>query len=400
MIYISKLWNFCRGYVIISLYGFNAHKLLDKAVQCNIVLYNIQKDNSRYTLEIRPVDFFYFRRLARKYKCKVSIVHKDGIFRIIHNASKNICYPLGIASALVLLYIMTQRVWLIDIEGNSSVDSYYILECCAKNDLYIGCNKNHIDSRLIAEELKLNFKNISWVNVSLKGSRVHIKMAEGSDKQVNSIDTAPCDIVASADCRISSIVTTRGTPQVKSKDVVLSGDVLIASRLVQSGTEENPVTDKVSAAGTVRGLVTRTYGFTVPYNISLKEYTNNTVSLYSVKIINKLFSIKYKPKYNKYDKITTVTQLKLSESCPLPIIIYKDLYKEYKFTDKKITEKEAKKEADTKITQHIISHYPVDSDIISVNTKYKTDKDKLMVSSEIISEENVGRESPVQEESQ
>ena len=77
--------------------------------------------------------------------------------------------------------------------------------------------------------MKINFKNISWVNVSLKGSRIHIKMSEGKEKSVNTLDAAPCDIVSSQDCQIASIITTKGTPQVKAKDVVLSGDVLIAA---------------------------------------------------------------------------------------------------------------------------------------------------------------------------
>ena len=79
-------------------------------------------------------------------------------------------------------------------------------------------------------------------------------------------------------------------------------------------------------------------------------------------------------------------------------MIYKDIYSEYEYKNIKLTEKEAKKEADAKITEHIITSYSTDSNIISVNTKYRSDKSKLMVSSEIVSEENVGREVPVREE--
>ena len=394
MISISKLWNFCKGYVIISLYGFNADKLLDKATKNNIKIYDIRRESGKYTLRIEPKDFFYLRRLAKKNKCKVHILKKDGLFRLVRTALKNIFYPIGIAAALLFLFFMTQRIWLIDIEGNTTIDTYSILEYCSDNGLCIGCSKNKLNCRQLADDLKINFKNISWVNVSLKGSRIHIKMSEGKEKSVNTLDAAPCDIVSSQDCQIASIITTKGTPQVKAKDVVLSGDVLIASQLVQSGTEENPITDKVSAAGTVRGYVTRTYSFTLPYNKTVKEYTK----IYSLKFINKLFSINYKPKYDKYDKITTITQLRLGENCPLPVVIYKDIYSEYEYKNIKLTEKEAKKEADAKITEHIITSYSTDSNIISVNTKYRSDKSKLMVSSEIVSEENVGREVPVREE--
>ena len=400
MIYISKLWNFCKGYVIISLYGFNSDKLLDKAIEKGIRIFNIHKESGKYILEIQPKEFFYFRKLAKKYKCRVRIIHKDGLFRMVRSTARNIFYPIGIIAALLFIFFMTQRVWLIDIEGNTTIDDYSILEYCSGNGLYIGCNKNKVDCRQLADNIKINFKSISWVNVSLKGSRIHIKMSEGKDKEVNTLDSRPCNIAASHDCRISSIVTTKGTPQVKANDIVLSGDVLIASQLVQSGTEENPITDKVSAAGTVRGYVTRTYSFTLPYNKTVKEYTKNTRKIYSFKFINKLFSIKYEPKYDKYDKITTVTQLKLGESCPLPLVIYRDLYSEYEYKTVRLTEKEAKKDADTRVTEYIISAYSTDSDIISVNTKYKSDKDKLMVSSEIISEENVGREIPIREEMQ
>ena len=398
MINISKLWKFVNGYVILSLSGFNVDKIIDKAIRSNISIRNINKINNKCTLEIYPKDFYRFTRLARRYKCKTKIIHKNGLFRTLHKGIKNLCYPIGIVISILLIYFLTQRIWLIEIEGNTDISNYDILEFCSENNIYIGSNKNKLKAKQLAENLKIKYKNISWINISLKGSRVYIKLSEGIEESSDISNNIPSDLIANNDCQIISIVTNKGTPQVKANDIVKRGDILISSQLIQSGTEEIPITNKVCASGTVRGKVSRNYSFNVPYNKAVKSYTQKTKNKYSLKLINKLFKLDYTPKYINYDKATTVKQLSLGKNCPLPIIIYKDIYTEYVYTNTKLTKAEAEKEANIKITEHIISNYSTESDIISVDTNFKSDIDKLIVNATIISNENIGILSPIQEE--
>lgn len=394
MIYISKLWKFIQGYVIISIKGYNIEKLINKAVQSDIQIHNIDKKGNTAHITVSPKDFKTLIKLCRKYKCKTKIINKNGFYRIIIFLKLNLLYLAGLVLAVFFIYFLTQRVWIIDITGNSQLSKLSILTSCSENGLYTGCSKNSLDCKKIAENLKLEYKNISWINVSLKGATVHIKLSEDKPETVNTALSGPINIVSSVDCRIASIITNKGTPQVRKNDVVKAGDVLISAQLVPSGIEENPVTDIVSAKGTVRGVVTRVYSFTVPFEAKEKKYTDNTRTQYRIKFFNKSLTLNKVKAFSLSDKATDIVQLKLGENCPLPLFIVKEINREYILTPVRRDEAAAKKIADKQIIEHIVQNYSTDSDIISVKTRYNTAKNTLQVSSEIISEENVGKEIP------
>lgn len=392
MIYISKLWKFIEGYVIISIKGYNIEKLINKAIQSNIAVRNIEKSNNTAKLTISPKEFNSFLKLSKKYKCKVKIVNKNGLFRLLYFMRFNILYFIGILLSVLLVYYLTQRVWIIDITGNSQLDKLSILTSCGSNGLYVGCNKNSLDCKKIAENLKLEYKNISWINISLKGAAVHIKLSEEKPYTDTASKNEPHNIVATTNCQIASIITNKGTPHVKKNDIVKAGDILISAQLQPSGNEENPVTDIVSAKGTVRGTVTRTLSFTIPFNTKEKQYTNKTRTQYTIKFFNKSFKLNTVKPFEQNETSKEVIQLNLGDNCPLPIFICKDINKEFILTPIKRDVETAKKLADKQITEHIVQNYSIDSDIISVTTKTNTTNDCLQVSTEIISEENVGKE--------
>ncbi|MDO4300176.1 MAG: sporulation protein YqfD [Clostridia bacterium] len=397
MIYISKLWKFIQGYVIISIKGYNIEKLINKAVQSEISIYSIEKNGNTAKITISPKHFKSFTKLTRKYKCRTKIVNKNGIFRLLLFFRFNLLYFIGLMLSILLVYILTQRIWIIDISGNSQLDKHSILTSCSDDGLYVGCNKNTLDCKKVAENLKLKYKNISWINISLKGASVHIKLSEDKLNTITAITNEPYNIVAAVDCQIASIITNKGTPQVKKNDIVKKGDVLISARLQPSGIEENPVTDIVSAKGNIRGIVKRTYSFTIPYNAKEKQYTNKAKTQYTIKFFNKAITINNVTPFTQNDKTEEIIQLKLGEDCPLPILICKEINKEYILKSVKRDLETAKKLADKEIIEHIIQNYSIDSDIISVNTKLNESTDSLQVSAEITSEENIGTEMPYED---
>ncbi|MDO5388317.1 MAG: sporulation protein YqfD [Clostridia bacterium] len=397
MIYISKLWKFIQGYVIIYVKGYNIEKLINKTVQSDIAVHNIKKTGNTALVTISPKDFKNFVKLCRKYKCKSKIVNKNGSYRTLLFFRLNFMYLAGLLLSFFIVYFLTQRVWIIDISGNSRIDKLSILTSCNENGLYVGCNKNSIDCKAVAENIKLKYKNISWINVSLKGTSIHIKLSEDKPETVNTLSDSPVNIVSSVDCRISSIVTDKGTPLVKKNDIVKEGDVLISAQLVPSGLEENPVTDIVSARGSVRGILTRNYSFTIPYTSTEKKYTGSKKTGYTIKFFNRSFTLNDPEPYKYNESSSETIQLKLGENCPLPFFIIKNINSEYILNTVKTDISTAKKAADKQIIDHIIQNYSTDSDILSVNTKYNEGKTSLQVSAEITSEENICKEIPYED---
>lgn len=393
MIYISKVWNFFKGYVIISIKGYNIERLINKAVRSGITIKSVTRDKNKATLTIDPTDFKTFCIFAKSYDCKIHISHKNGLFRTLTFAKRNIPYIVGIFVAILFMFAMTQRVWTINIDGVNNLNKADIINSCHKMGLYEGCNKNKPDYKQIAENIKLEYKTISWINISLKGSVVHIKLSEERPKSTVEVskNSSASAIVSLVDAQISYIVTNNGTPLVKKGDVVKSGDVLISPQLKPSGNEETPVTDLVNARGSVRGIVKRTYGYTIPFKQNNKKYTDNIETIYGIKIFDKTFMPKANNKFKLKDSSETIKHINLGKGCPLPIYIYKETHKEYILIPVKIDEKTAKKLANQRLIKHIVEDYDISSDVLSVNmTTNKTDTG-LAVGCTIISDENIAK---------
>ena len=77
--------------------------------------------------------------------------------------------------------------------------------------------------------------NIAWINIRTRGATVFVKLAE--EQKLNnevSNEDRPCDLVASSDCEITSIITKKWSTTSKKKgDIVAKGDVLVSGQLIK-----------------------------------------------------------------------------------------------------------------------------------------------------------------------
>lgn len=392
MIYIIKVWKFLTGYVIIKINGFNINKFINKAVENKIEITNIENHNNGkfYYGCVHISQLSHLNELAAKNNCNICIMTKNIADVILNNIKFKLIFFLGIIFYVCALYVCSSIIWIIDIEGNVNIEDNDILKFCYNNNISPGVLIDTLDGKFISEGLKNNFKDISWVNVSVEGTRVRIKLSEGTSKIPEAFDTVPCDIVSNIDGIISDIVTDKGTPMVKVNDVVVSGDVLISGILKNAGNEEIEINDTIHSKGTVKAYVTRNYNFSVPLITQKKIYTGNTINKYRIKLWNMDFADSKPVKYAKYDYSKSVNQLKINEKTPLPITFYKYMYKEYNIEDEHISENEAKAIANKNVLSYILNNYPVSADIISCNIKSKKEKNFISFNAEIISNEEIG----------
>ncbi len=396
MIYIIKVWKFLKGYVIIKISGFNINKFINKSVNSNIEIKNLYNSDGRcYKCCIHISKYQNLKDLADKYNCKIEIISKNIITAILDNIKYRFVFVSGIAVFIIMLYICSSLVWIIDIEGNSQISDSEIYKFCNDNNLYVGSPVSSVDCKLLSENIKNIYKNISWVNFSIEGTRVYIKLAEGKEKSVAIKNTEPCDIVADKDGVISDIITDKGTPFVKKNDVVAKGDILISGALVNSGNEEIQINDIVHSRGTVRANVTRNYNFTVPLLQIKKVYTGNSINKYRLKLWQLNFADSNDVKYKKYDFSKSVNQLKLSENIYLPITFFKYTYREYETTEEIISTENAKNIANKMVQKYIIENYPTSADILYCNLDFKGENNVLNVCAVILSDEVIGTEQKI-----
>ncbi len=400
MIYIIKVWKFIKGYVIIKISGFNINKLINKSAVNNIIIQNLQNHNNGkyYSGYVHISQLDMLTSLAEKNSCHIEQLSKSIKDIISANLKYKLIYILGIIFFISFINICSGMVWIIDIQGNENLSTNSLLKFCDDNNLYVGCLLSSVDGKMLSENLKNKYNNVSWVNFSTEGTCVHIKLAEGTEKSTQDKLNKPCDIISDTDGIISEIVTDNGTPMVKKNDVISKGDILISGILKNSGAEEIIINDLVHAKGNIKAFVTKNYKLTTPLIQKEKVYTGKEQNRYRIKLWKLDFSDKNKINYVNYDYTKNIKQVKLSEKIPLPITFYKYNYKEYLYRDNIIDVDTAKDISNKKIIEYIIENYPVSADILKCNIKYYQKNNCLEVSADITSEESIGIEHSIEQQ--
>ncbi|GEM_PF-1363929 len=392
---IDKLWKYLSGYAIISIEGFNKMKLINKAVKKFIKFSDITSNRVKATAIIPIEDLKKLYELNEGYKCGIKIEKIISLKLIIGRLLKKYFFLLGFFSFITILFVLSNMIWLINITGNEELSNSDIIQACSKEGIELGKNISKLNCKDISNNLKNKLGNIAWINIRTQGATVFVKLAEEQklSHELNSKDS-PCDIVASADCEITSIITNSGQPQVKKGDIVAKGDILVSGQLVKSGNEEIEITNQVKSRATIFGKVERIKRIDIPFLFQEKKYTGKVYNTYSLKIFNKKINIDFidKVRTNSYDKSTEVKIFNLGEGYNLPLVLYNTKYKEYVINNITLNEKQAENKASKLIYNYIINTYPLDSDILNCKIKYVKNNKILSAYAYIISNESIGVE--------
>jgi similar to stage IV sporulation protein len=291
---------------------------------------------------------------------------------------------------------MSSFVWLIEIEGNTTIDDYEIMSALSKHGLSVGRSKLTLNTDLIEQQLKAEINEISWINIKLNGTRATVFITEDIP-DTNIVDNfSPCDIISDKEALITEIIANTGTPAVKVGDVVKEGDVLISGDVTYTLDGVETLYKQVYSSGTIKGEVTRQFNTEVPYTVSLKRYTGKKKIFLSISLFTTKFNtnfLKNDINWEKYDIIREVTQPTLGTRFTLPVIADKTLCRQYNEEYMNITEDEAQKLAEKLINKEILNYYRTEDDIISKEISFSGDNDRLIAKATVVSVENLGKTS-------
>lgn len=388
-----EIWNYFKGYVIIRVSGYNVERFLNLASFNNIYIWDIQPKGTYMIMKISVQGFKKIKPYAKKAGCKFKIIKKTGYPFFVFKYRKRYLFCTGILLFLLLIYFMSSFVWLIDINGNTRLTDTQIQEVLKKYNVCIGAFKKNINTAEAEKAIKLDLPDISWINITLKGTKAEINLAEGV-KPINIVDnSSPCDIISDKSCIITSIVTRSGTPNVRARDVVEKNDVLVSGTVPITQEDGSLIPSYVQANATIRGKLTHSYSFKIPYSYITKKYTGKEKKYYSFFVFNKNFNFNYIKSdilYEKYDTINKTKQLGFNPDFPLPFKINSVCYKEYICENSLRSPQQAKELAYTLVTNKIVNQLPISTDVLNKEITFKEYKDCLGVFVKLTTEENVG----------
>jgi similar to stage IV sporulation protein len=372
---LLRLWNYIRGYVIIFVEGYFLEKFINICIHRQIFLWDIKrKKNASMTLKISIDGFKMLRPVASKTGCRVRIVKKRGLPFILHRYKGRKTFVLGALVFLGLFFFLTSFVWTIEIKGNKDIETQVLTERLEEYGVKPGILKYNINTENIINDLMLDIKELAWVGIEVRGTKVKIEIAERVEKPIIIPKDVPCNLIAKKDGLVKSIVVKAGQELVKVGNTVQKGQVLVSANVPNKDPKEKG--RLVHAIGTVKARTWYEKSKKVEMVALERERTGLKKEIYSLVLFSKRIGLfPGKISFDNFDKIEIKKKVSVGEDFELPFGLAIDRYYEVNILEKEIAMDEAKQIAADAAYKEVTTEVPPDSELVKTNVEFKQEPD-------------------------
>ncbi len=336
------LWYSLFGYVKIGAKGFSAERFINMAVFRGACLWDISYEGAGMTMKAAGSSLDILSACAEKTGCSMEILGWGGLPVLLRRFQKRQVWSVGLLCFAAGLYLLSSFVWTVQVEGDERLNREEILSACEKMGLQPGAWKRAVDMDTITDGLLLEFSDISWVSVGMKGTAVTIRLAETIEKTELVDRNTPCDIVAAADGIVIQITAERGTPVVQAGDVVKKGDLLISSELIIGLEGEVQHTEYTAAEGAVNARIWKRLTEEIPLRYEETVYSGVEKENRSILFLEKELDIIHPDGGGNWEKELLSEQPLQLGDFELPLRVRTEKWKTCEILQKERTEEEAK----------------------------------------------------------
>lgn len=258
---------------MIRVSGFSMERFLNMASYRNVYFWDVDSSGTGLQMKTSLAGLREAEYCAAKTGCTLEVLARGGLPARYRRFRRREALWAGALVFAAGLFLLSSFVWTLEIEGNQRLEEESLLSACARLGLSPGVWKKSVDMDAVTEGLLAQFHDLSWVSVSMDGTKVTVRLAETIEAPEVVEKERPCDIVAAKDGLILSISAERGTPLVEPGDVVKAGEVLISSLVTGETEGETPYRAQTAAAGSVKAKTWMEWSEELPLVYTEKEYT-------------------------------------------------------------------------------------------------------------------------------
>lgn len=231
-----RIWFFLCGYVIIRIEGLSFEKLFNLAAQNGILLYDTVRP--AYTTVELKLSAAHFRKLKKilPEKYSMRVLKKAGMPYIFLSIFARKALLVGLVLIAAAVGAASVYVWDIRVSGED-VDSYDIKKELETLGITTGMLKSKIDTKQLEQHFIIEHDDIAWIDASIKGVVLNIRVVPALPVPEIWDENTPCNIVATKDGYVTSVLALNGRAMVKEGDVVRKGDLLISGVIWDEGSD-------------------------------------------------------------------------------------------------------------------------------------------------------------------
>lgn len=321
-----------KSKIFLNVKGNNIERFIKRLKSNNIDLLNIMYI-SKNEVNIKIYKNDYDKLVSLKTIYEVNIIDYSGTIKFKNNLLNNKFIIISILLSFMLLYIITNMIFSVDIITNDSKMKTILKEELKELGIKkYNFKKGYNDIQEIKKELLNLHKNeVEWIEIENIGTKYIVRYEPRILNQEKE-ETDFRNIIAKKDAVITDMDISSGQIIKGVKSYVKKGDVIVSGYI----TLNDNIIDTVSSKGIVYGETWYKVTITYPYKYYESYETGNKKNVFIIRFLNKeieLFN------FNKYKTKATEDEIIIKNSI-LPILFIKQTQKETNVIDENNTEEE------------------------------------------------------------
>ncbi|WP_175990995.1 sporulation protein YqfD [Bacillus sp. Marseille-Q1617] len=382
-----------RGKVFVKMEGRLIERVINQLLRSNISIWNVKRAGTdTITFYLALEDVHNFRRAVRSSECKVTFLRGQGGPFLLKRAFKNSGFLLGGLSFLLIVILLSNMVWGIQIKGAAPETEYNIRKELTAMGVKTGKLQFSIpDVENIQRELSSRMDNITWVGVELRGTTFHFQVVEkNAPEPIES--TGLQHIVAKKKAVIVEMFVEEGDPQVKVNDYVKKGQLLVSGVI---GNEKKP--KGVPAKAKIMGETWYKTSVELPLKTDFVVFSGNEKRKHFIEIGSLRIPIWGfgNPDFKESIMEETEKPVKFLK-WQLPIAYIDQSMKEKENVERSYTKEQAIQEAKKLAKNNLSSSLPDDAEIIGEKIlQEKVENGKVKVNLHFKVVENIAEGQPI-----
>lgn len=386
-------FSYIKGYVRIKLTGIAPERFLNLCHNRGYRIWNIQCEKGCYTCCMLLPELWQIRPLARKTCTRVRIASRHGLpFRLKRHWKRKGAI-LGITLFFALLYLMSDYLWAIDIEGNTRYTDDTLLQFIYSTGITHGMKHDAIACEELEKAIRSQYNDITWVSARIDGTRLVVQVKE-NDTSLSEVvkDDTPADLVSDAEGIVRSIITRAGTPVARVGDEIHQGDVLISGLItIYNDYGEPAFWHQTRADGDIILEYSTYYEKEIPRTYSRRVYYQESSRPF---VVFGSWHIQGLPFFSagdrSYDRVEESHQLCIYDNFYLPVYFGTISRRYYQMEEVRYTDEELTRKAEYAIQRDMTDLENLGVEIIQNNVTITLQENSCICQGELLLWKSVG----------
>ena len=390
---VLHIVRWLSGYVSFSAVGTQAHRFLTSASVKGFQLWNMEMEDEQHcTAYITAKHYRQLRMVAKKKRLLLHIENRYGLPFLIRKWKKSGKHGffLGLACSLVLLSVLSGRVWVINVSGNNDLSAVEIKASAAEFGLDIGTGRSDYNPISIENQLMLRYPELSWVSVNDWGNTVEIAVQEGERIPDVEEQEGTGNVIAAQSGQIISMDVYHGKAMVKIGDGVAPGQLLVTG----IWEHENGNVSFARADAKIMARTRRQFRVTVPMEETMREENGNSIERKSLRLFGVTIPLTFHGVPNGiYEKETEGESLQVN-GVELPLTISREIYREQREYTVSVSEEEARKRGEEelhKLQEEALKNEAENGTVLSEHITIKRENAQYVLESDCLCLENIAQ---------